>query len=141
MLQIGSATGNVLMVAQGVTDKLRWYFIHGPRRSRNDSNCIASLQSTNVHDDGLSPSVMKALATESRRHRGKAFFSLLCASVATSPLREAGIFRPIIATARRHGCRSWQEQLPHRAVYFQTAFWSLKLCTMLKISHYCWHEK
>ena len=78
MLQIGSATGNVLMVAQGVTDKLRWYFIHGPRRSRNDSNCIASLQSTNVHDDGLSPSVMKALATESRRHRGKAFFSSLC---------------------------------------------------------------
>ena len=74
MLQIGSATGNVLMVAQGVTDKLRWYFIHGPRRSRNDSNCIASLQSTNVHDDGLSLSVMKALA----RHRGKAFFSSLC---------------------------------------------------------------
>ena len=38
---------------------------------------------TNVHDDGLSPSVMKALATESRRHRGKAFFSspCLCASV------------------------------------------------------------
>ena len=39
---------------------------------------------TNVHDDGLSPSVMKALATEPRRHRGKAFFSspCLCASVA-----------------------------------------------------------
>ena len=36
---------------------------------------------TNVHDDGLSPSVMKALATESRRHRGKAFFSLLRVSV------------------------------------------------------------
>ena len=29
---------------------------------------------TNVHDDGSSPSVMKALATESRSHRGKAFF-------------------------------------------------------------------
>ena len=39
---------------------------------------------TNVHDEGLSPSVMKALATESRRHRGKAFFSspCLCACVA-----------------------------------------------------------
>ena len=35
---------------------------------------------TNVHDDGLSPSVMKAFATESRRHRGKAF-SLLRVSV------------------------------------------------------------
>ena len=33
---------------------------------------------TNVHDDGSSPSVMKALATESRRRRGKAFFSSLC---------------------------------------------------------------
>ena len=31
---------------------------------------------TNVHDDGLSFSVMTALATES--HRGKAFFSSLC---------------------------------------------------------------
>ena len=29
---------------------------------------------TNVHDDGLSPSVMKGLA----RHRGKAFFSSAC---------------------------------------------------------------
>ena len=38
---------------------------------------------TNVHDDGSSPSVMKALTTETRRHRGKAFFSspCLCASV------------------------------------------------------------
>ena len=29
---------------------------------------------TNVHDDGSSPSVMKVLATQSLRHRGKAFF-------------------------------------------------------------------
>ena len=36
---------------------------------------------TNVHDEGLSPSVMQALATESRRHRGKAFFSLFRVSV------------------------------------------------------------
>ena len=35
---------------------------------------------TNVHDDGLSPSVMKASATEPRRHRGKAF-ALLRVSV------------------------------------------------------------
>ena len=33
------------------------------------------INGTSVHDDGWSPSVMKALATESRRHRGKAFFS------------------------------------------------------------------
>ena len=39
-------------------------------------------KATNVHGDGLSLSVMKALATESRRHRGKAFFSSPCASVA-----------------------------------------------------------
>ena len=35
--------------------------------------------SSNVHDDGSSPSVMKALATETQR---KSFFSLLCAFVA-----------------------------------------------------------
>ena len=33
---------------------------------------------TNIHDDDWSPSVMKALATESRRHGGKAFFSSPC---------------------------------------------------------------
>ena len=35
---------------------------------------------TNVHDDGLSPSVMKALATETQRHRDteeKLFFSFV----------------------------------------------------------------
>ena len=37
---------------------------------------------TDIHDDGLSPSVMKALAAESRRHRGTAFLSSPCASVA-----------------------------------------------------------
>ena len=41
---------------------------------------IGTTKHTNVHDDGLSPSVMKVLATESRRHRGKAF-SLLRVSV------------------------------------------------------------
>ena len=39
-------------------------------------------KATNIHDDDWSPSVMKALATESRRHGGKAFFSSPCASVA-----------------------------------------------------------
>ena len=37
-------------------------------------NFLKRLANTNVHDDGSSPYVMKALATESRRHRGKAFF-------------------------------------------------------------------
>ena len=32
-----------------------------------------------------------------------------------------------IATARLHGCRSWQEQLPRRAVYSRTASWVASL--------------
>ena len=77
---------------------------------------------TNVHDDGLSPSVMKALVTETQR---KSFFSLLRVSVAIffhgKDTKTQSFFRSCSSSARQAKKSSFVPSWFKAFVLFATA--------------------